>query len=213
MNQLSIPFLQHTASNDNLPVIAALLDRLEKHRLSFAPWKAYPYKPEVEFSIAHSAECLLIKFYVKEKEIRALNTQYNSPVYEDSCVECFISFDADTAYYNLEINCTGTILLAYGHGRSDRNYITEQKLKKIGRQVLITHDTETGLISWELTVVLPIEVFAHHSIASLTGRKCRGNFYKCGDLLAQPHFLSWNDIKSEAPDFHLPEFFGRLEFE
>lgn len=38
----------------------------------------------------------------------------------------------------------------------------------------------------------------------------RGNFYKCGDLTAEPHYLSWSPIAFERPNFHLPEFFGEL---
>lgn len=39
------------------------------------------------------------------------------------------------------------------------------------------------------------------------------NFYKCGDKLQTPHFLSWNPINLEKPNFHCPEFFGTLNFE
>jgi hypothetical protein len=41
----------------------------------------------------------------------------------------------------------------------------------------------------------------------------RGNFYKCGDELGVPHFVSWTKIKTDSPAFHMPEFFGGLEFE
>ena len=38
----------------------------------------------------------------------------------------------------------------------------------------------------------------------------RGNFYKCGDKTAHPHFVSWNPVGTPSPDFHRPEFFGEL---
>ncbi len=41
----------------------------------------------------------------------------------------------------------------------------------------------------------------------------KANFYKCGDELQTPHFLSWNPIEIEKPDFHRPDFFGTLRFE
>ncbi|WP_350005689.1 carbohydrate-binding family 9-like protein, partial [Phocaeicola dorei] len=47
----------------------------------------------------------------------------------------------------------------------------------------------------------------------LDGMVVRANFYKCGDELQKPHFLSWSPIKIEKPDFHRPDFFGLLEFE
>ena len=41
----------------------------------------------------------------------------------------------------------------------------------------------------------------------------KGNFYKCGDMLSKPHFLSWNPIDTPSPDFHVPASFGLLTFE
>ena len=41
----------------------------------------------------------------------------------------------------------------------------------------------------------------------------KGNFYKCGDHLSVPHFLSFAPIGVPKPDFHRPEFFCTLEFE
>jgi hypothetical protein len=43
--------------------------------------------------------------------------------------------------------------------------------------------------------------------------KARGNFYKCGDSLSVPHFLSWQPIDNPTPNFHLEKFFGELDFE
>jgi hypothetical protein len=52
-----------------------------------------------------------------------------------------------------------------------------------------------------------------HNITSLSDKKYRGNFYKCGDNLPRPHFLAWNNIQSEEPNFHLSAFFGDLLFD
>ncbi len=38
------------------------------------------------------------------------------------------------------------------------------------------------------------------------------NFYKCGDKLTVPHFVTWNSIGTNKPDFHQPKFFGELYF-
>ena len=37
-----------------------------------------------------------------------------------------------------------------------------------------------------------------------------GNFYKCGDKCDQTHYLSWSPIGLLEPNFHCPEFFGKL---
>ena len=62
-------------------------------------------------------------------------------------------------------------------------------------------------------LVIPAECYFHHQITDLSGMTIRANFYKCGDKLQQPHFLSWNPISTPRPNFHVPQFFGTLELE
>ena len=50
------------------------------------------------------------------------------------------------------------------------------------------------------------------SIESLKGVCATANFYKCGDDLPEPHFVSWNKIEAPTPNFHLPKYFGEIEF-
>jgi hypothetical protein len=65
---------------------------------------------------------------------------------------------------------------------------------------------------WELSLVIPIDVFLLNKLNTLDGLDAKGNFYKCGDNLKVPHFLSWNPIENEKPNFHLPQFFGKILF-
>jgi hypothetical protein len=41
----------------------------------------------------------------------------------------------------------------------------------------------------------------------------RANFYKCADKTSHPHWLTWAPVNYPKPKFHLPEYFGRIEFE
>ena len=41
----------------------------------------------------------------------------------------------------------------------------------------------------------------------------RANFYKCADKTSHPHWLTWSVVDKPRPDFHVPQFFGILEFE
>ena len=45
------------------------------------------------------------------------------------------------------------------------------------------------------------------------GEVLKGNFYKCGDKTAIPHFGMWSPIDSEKPNFHQPQFFGEMVIE
>ena len=53
----------------------------------------------------------------------------------------------------------------------------------------------------------------HINFTLESGKIIRANFYKCGDLTPQEHYLSWNPMTSETPAFHRPCDFGLLTFE
>ena len=70
-----------------------------------------------------------------------------------------------------------------------------------------------GENSWSLIEIIPADVLFRSGVESWSGKSMRANFYKCGDNLPTPHFLSWNAIDWPEPSFHRPEFFGELVFE
>jgi Carbohydrate-binding family 9 len=211
---------QHLFVNDITDLISAnesynlslILDQLEKHPLSIAPWEAFPYKPKVAFSIAHAEGFIYLKYYVSEQQIRAVNNATNGSVWEDSCVEFFVNFD-DTGYYNLECNAIGTILMCFGAERNNREILPAEVIEKIQFQSTIQNNKEGKTIDWTMTLAIPLSIFTYHPKLSLKGKTCNANFYKCGDKLAEPHFIAWSNIDTPKPDFHRPDFFGRLVFE
>ena len=210
---LVVPFLpigETTVLND----ISGQLDTIEKHDISYVPWESYSYKPKVDFAIAHTDFALLLKFFVSENDLRAIYAKPNEPVYKDSCVELFISFEDEKGYYNFEFNCAGTCLLGFGKGRNERLQVSDELIDRIRYQSLLKPSAHPEAnISWELTLEIPFDVFHYHQIKTLKKKRARANVYKCGDDLPKPHFLAWNEIKTEEPDFHRPEYFGLFEFD
>lgn len=212
MKKLTIAKLSLKDMQD-IGAASAALDSLTKQPVAEAPWAAsYPYKPSVQFAMAHQADRLFLKYYVTEKAIRAVSSQVNGQVWEDSCVEFFIAFD-NNAYYNLEINCIGTALIGFGPSKNERNRLPAPIVEQVATQVTISRQPAAGNIHWELTIIIPLSVFLHHQPLTLSGRDCRANFYKCGDLLPDPHFIAWSGIDSATPNFHVPASFGSLHFE
>ena len=178
-------------------------------------WAAYNYKPKLNFRIGHTGKEIWLKYYVTEKYILAQETRINGSVYKDSCVEFFVSVDGKN-YYNLEINCIGTIHLAHGPGRNDRKFVDPEIIKKIEVESSLGNqpfEEKTGNFDWEMMVRIPVQSFAFDKIKSLNGLKATANFYKCGDETSEPHFVTWNPIGTENPDYHRPEFFGKVLFE
>jgi hypothetical protein len=205
--------INNSAFGDSIVGFSALFIGLERQQLDFTPWVQFPYKPEVSFVIAHSTNYVFLKYFVSENAIRAVNTQVNASVWEDSCVEFFIHFNDGKGYYNFELNCIGTPLVGFGKTRLDRVLLQENQVASITTESCVSKVANRKAICWELSVAIPLRVFVHHNFSTLSGKQARGNFYKCGDKLPEPHFLAWSDIQSKEPDFHLPEFFGEVHFQ
>nr|WP_321439227.1 carbohydrate-binding family 9-like protein [uncultured Bacteroides sp.] len=191
-------------------------EKIEFNSIGFVNWDSFPYRPNAKFRIAHSDNAILINYQVEEDAVRAIYGEDNDKVWTDSCVEFFVSPANDGLYYNIESNCIGTVLLGVGEDRHGRGRAPLDVLAGIQRWASLGREPfeeREGKCSWELSLIIPYTVFFKHSINSLDGVVIKGNFYKCGDKLSTPHYLSWNPIKTENPDFHRPDFFGELQFE
>lgn len=208
MNQLSVPFIEFSA-NDDTAKLHAVLAKLPQHELPFLLWSEESDKPSVRFSIAHNSRNIFLSFVVAEKFFRVQELVDNGPVWQDTCVEFFISFDQKN-YYNIETNAIGTKLAGFGPDGSKRTLLPKAIVEKIATHVSLTRSTE---FKWNLVLIIPVEVFCYHPISTLATLTCNANFYKCGDKLPKAHFLAWNKIQSPHPNFHLPEFFGSIHFD
>lgn len=207
---------EFNSDHPSLEVISAMMDTIKKRLLiDTINWKGYNYKPEVSLSIAYNAHEIFLKYYITEQYFKAEKTASNEMVCEDSCVEFFVSPEDDGIYYNLEFNGIGTCLLGTGTDRASSRRADPAIISKIRRITSVgtkpVNETK-GEYSWTITIAVPLEVFFHHNIRELKGKIFRANFYKCGDKLAVPHYVTWNPIGTENPDYHQPEYFGILKF-
>lgn len=178
-------------------------------------WKEYDYKPKVQFRIGHTGNEIWLKYYITENHIRAKETKTNGDVYKDSCVEFFISHDNEN-YYNFEFSCIGTTHLAWGPGRNNRKFVDPAVIEKIAIKSSLGNqpfDNKSGDFEWEMMIRIPLESLAYSNLNTFKKLKAAANFYKCGDETAKPHFVTWNPVKTENPDYHRPEYFGKVEFE
>lgn len=213
MKKITASFLDFD-SKTAIEEIAVLLDEFPKNKIDNSPWAANDYKPKVDFAIAYNNDDLFIKYFVQEKFIQVKYSADNEPVYEDSCVEIFVSFNDEDEYYNFEFNCIGACLAGFGKKKIDRTLLSAQLIRTIKHQSVFRHsnDLNNGEVKWELVIMIPYKVFGFHNISSFKNKIVKANFYKCGDQLPKPHFLTWNNIIAPAPEFHLPQFFGTVEF-
>ncbi|CAM3706705.1 carbohydrate-binding family 9-like protein [Pontibacter korlensis] len=213
MKHLTVPFIPDLPHESPLALVSDRLDQLPAQYLEVALWTNGEPLPKVAFVMAHGQDCLYLKYKVEEETVLARYRSINEPVYKDSCVEFFLSFGDDGTYYNLEVNCLGTCLLAYGRGRDNRKLLPASIVSAIEHlaHLKVCNHGCTGK-AWELTLRIPAWVFSEHQLERFSGLQARGNFYKCGEDLPAPHYLAWQPIEAPEPDFHRPEQFGRISF-
>jgi len=214
MKKIYIPIIEDVSEHTMMEDVEILMDSLPRHYLDNQPWPEFKTNCQASFSVAHSGRAILLKFYVQEDVIKVTKHSTNGQVHKDNCVEFFIAFEPEQKYYNIEMNCVGICLMAYGAGRSKRKMLSESGIDSIQRRIRIQSAAAPAATNyeWQITLVIPIEVFEFSDMKSLTGQKAVGNFFKCGDDLPTPHFLTWNMIEAAIPDFHSPCFFGELQF-
>ena len=179
-----------------------------------ANWSAdYPYKPAFSFRMAHTSQSLIIEYRVREASIASVAGRDNGRVWEDSCCEFFSQLPGNDFYYNMECNCTGRLLIGCGPVREGRHLAPASVLDKVQRWSSLGSDDIAlieGDFSWNMVLIIPKDAWFQSNVQSFDGMKMKANIYKCGDKLSQPHFLSWNKIDIETPDFHRPDFFGEM---
>ena len=176
--------------------------------------------PDTRVKIAHDENTLFLMFRVKDQYVRAVAGEDQGHVWEDSCVEFFFTPGPDIArgYFNLEMNCGGTLLLHFQPGGGgDRVVLPRSQCGKIIRVAslpkIIDPEIQTP-VEWRLAYALPLDILSDYCPVDRPGPgvQWRGNFYKCGDKTSHPHWLTWAPVDFPRPNFHLPQFFGSLVF-
>lgn len=209
---LHVPCMPELDGMDMENIISALDDNGVRRTVDCINWKEqYPYKPLTAVTVAHSGTHIYIDFFVRCNYLRAVNYENNSRVHQDSCVEFFVEPDGKLPYYNFEFNCIGTIHAACRTDRNNGILLSDEKLDRVRRYASCgtrPFNELEGMFSWNLLVAIPLDLMG----IEYNGKpiEMRGNFYKCADATAAPHFLSWSPIDTPEPDFHRPEFFAPI---
>lgn len=141
-----------------------------------------------------------------------------------ACAEFFVQTKPQRGYFNIEVNCGGTMLLYYvedptmtQHGLARAAPV----LPEFAAQISILHTLPTRVepaitadTRWSIAYRVPFVVFEHYvgSIGSLAGQIWRGNLFKCADQSSHPHWGTWSPIGEEL-NFHQPKYFGELHLQ
>ncbi len=213
--RINIPYIELLNTINIESAGDVLEDFGQRDTVEMLNWvKKFPYRPITYFYIARSFESIFIKYNVHGSMLRAIYSNDQDPVHEDSCVEFFCKIPDSDEYMNFEFNCIGTCKAGKRKSRNEEVVhfpLTDlkniERYPSIGRRAFKELE---GMFEWDLTVKIPFSLIGIDS--TNLPDKLLGNFYKCADGTDSPHFVSWSPIQTEKPDFHCPEFFGELNF-
>ena len=216
MKSLSVRYIESLNEIDIESAAEILEESGYRDTIEILNWpNEYSYKPITYFNIGRSNDSIFIKYSVHGSMLRAIYSNDQDPVYEDSCVEFFCMPIGADKYSNFEFNCIGTCSASSRKGRNENivpfspeEMLTIKRFPSIGRRAF---NEMEGMFEWELTVKIPFKLMGIDP--KHLPEKIVGNFYKCADGTDSMHFVSWSPIPTAKPDFHRPEFFGILIFE
>lgn len=184
-------------------------------------WNAVPVMPidnllwtdsidiTAQAQLCYDEENLYLRMEAVEPNIRMEESGPLASVCLDSCLEFFFRPTERPDYFNVEMNPNKAIWLGFGTGIQNLIRLQVPKVSSLfNTQVELTQK------GWVLSYQIPFSFIRRFfpEFTAKPGGKMYANAYKCGDYTVKPHFLAWNPIASEKPDFHRPEDFGTLIF-
>ena len=165
-----------------------------------------PFGIRAEGQLCYDEENMYVHMRAMEQSIRAEYTEPLSPVCNDSCLEFFFGIEGEENYFNFEINPNGCMTIQFG---KDRRF--DIVYEKSAEYFDVNADrTDDG---WELFYRIPVGFIRLFYDDFNFDSDLKANMYKCGNLTADKHFVAWAEIRTEKPNFHMPEYFGRMRFE
>lgn len=152
---------------------------------------------------------LYVRMFAHETEIRRELTGVLDSVCDDSCLEFFLQPTETMSYINVEMNPNCAVFLGFGSCLENLIRLIPEDWDPLKSSAQI------GEGQWSVIFQVPFSMIRqfYPTFEAKSGVQMKGNFYKCGDLTPNPHFMSWNDVTCKEPAFHVPEYFGTLILE
>lgn len=189
--------------------------------LEYYMGKEPAHQPKAQAKVAYDDRYIYLIWKIEDQYVLARRTQHKQDVWRDSCAEFFFTPGGDPlerGYFNLETNCAGVKLLEAHIPSKKRENFTAEDFASI-----VTANSLKGPIdpemdkptTWTLEYKIPFSLLERVIKIERPGPGVtwRANFYKCADQSSHPHWITWAPVTNPKPSFHLPKYFGILEFE
>jgi hypothetical protein len=182
------------------------------------PWWKTGLKEQTVSKLLWNDEFLYVAFRCDDAHIWAEQIERDSPVYQDDCVELFTAPNSvhPFNYFNIEMNVGGAFLDRHhpsGPGKAETPNWNARGVR-IATTVdgTLNDDTDTDR-SWMLEAAIPFANFA--SVAQHTPPHLEDvwhlNLNRLGGK-TNPQYSQWSPGRTERPQFHAPQYFGRVIF-
>jgi DNA-binding beta-propeller fold protein YncE len=182
----------------------------------FAWWTAGK-KEQTVARMLWDDEFLYVSYNCQDAHISAVNTDHDSPVYKDDCVEIFTAPNPERPfdYFNIEMNVNRAILDRHhpdGPGKEVPNWDSQGIVIATSISGTLNDDSDKDR-GWVLEVAIPFANFAQ-----VTGRPhprdgdvWHLNLNRLGGQ-TNPQHSQWSPGTTKTPAFHAPDTFGRVLF-
>jgi hypothetical protein len=175
-------------------------------------------KEQTEARLLWDNEHLYVSFRCDDAHISAEHTERDSPVYRDDCVELFTAPNPDQPnnYFNIEMNVRGAFLAQHRPGGPGKPVEPDWNATGIVIATAIdgtlNDDTDTDR-GWILEAAIPLANFrtvARHTPPQ-PGDVWLLNLNRLGGK-TNPQHSQWSPGQTDRPNFHAPQYFGRVNF-
>ena len=180
------------------------------------PWWQAGKKEQTVAKLLYDDRHLYLAYVCQDAHIWAEQTERDSAVYRDDCVEFFVAPDPQrpSSYFNIEMNVRGAFL---DHFRPANAPVQEQwdaKDVRISTRIAGTlNDDSDEDRHWILEAAIPLDNFARAMKMPLPkpGDVWRMNLNRLGGK-TNPQHSQWSPGNTAKPAFHVPERFGNMVF-
>ena len=187
-------------------------ENLDWSKVPFAPIDNHLWLEKVDIvcsaQVCYDENAMYVRMTAKEQNIRAEETELLGMPCLDSCLEFFFRPYTDSMrYINIELNPNCCMWMGY------RNE-TNELIRLEEPSSILSAKAERTADGWEVLYQVPTALVQKYfpDWKPESGKKFFANFYKCGDLSVQKHYIAWNPVEVAEPAFHVPEWFGEIEF-
>lgn len=183
----------------------------EKMLIDKANWGYDKYKSEAYLQISYDDSGFNVKFTVGESNPLREKKNHFEHVHLDSCVELFVKFTPEKSdrYINFETNANGAMNVAWRTDRYNSQNLKPEEVEGFDIKTEIFEDYWT--VSYKIGFDFIKSYYPEFDI-----NKCEyllGNIYKCGENTEIEHYMSYFKVDCPNPDFHRPEYFGKIFIE